>query len=83
MVHCGFTTPDSSAFDRKDVPRLYARNGPAVLLGRRAVFMDQGRLYGDKVVPLVMTQRQSIDIDTPDDLSLAESIAAGRKTPGL
>lgn len=56
---------------RQQKPRLYARNGPAVLAVRRAV-VDRDNLYGDKVFPYEMNRAESIDIDEPEDLDLAE-----------
>jgi CMP-N-acetylneuraminic acid synthetase len=56
---------------RQDKPRLYARNGPAVLATHREV-IQQERLYGDRVLPLEMNRSDSIDIDDADDLALAE-----------
>jgi CMP-N-acetylneuraminic acid synthetase len=56
---------------RQDKPRLYARNGPAVLAIRREV-IQQRKLYGDRVLPLEMSRAESIDIDDATDLALAE-----------
>jgi CMP-N,N'-diacetyllegionaminic acid synthase len=56
---------------RQDKPRVYARNGPAVLAVRVRV-LEAGSLYGDDCRPLIMTASESIDIDGPDDLALAE-----------
>ena len=56
---------------RQDKPRVYARNGPAVLVVRREV-IAQGRLYGDTVRPLEMGPVDSVDVDDPNDLALAE-----------
>lgn len=56
---------------RQDKPLVYARNGPAVLVVRREV-IAQGRLYGDTVRPLEMSLMDSVDVDGPDDLALAE-----------
>ena len=36
---------------RQDKPRIFARNGPAILVVSRDI-IDQGRLYGDVVFPL-------------------------------
>ncbi|MFH1032926.1 MAG: acylneuraminate cytidylyltransferase family protein [Pseudomonadota bacterium] len=55
---------------RQDKPEVYARNGPAVLASTRATLMEQGRLYGDRTLPLVMAPEESFDIDTPFDLEL-------------
>ncbi|MCJ7700734.1 MAG: acylneuraminate cytidylyltransferase family protein [Anaerolineales bacterium] len=55
---------------RQDKPRVFARNGPAVLIIRRSV-IEQGKLYGDKVLPLEMGWVESIDIDNLEDLEQA------------
>jgi CMP-N-acetylneuraminic acid synthetase len=56
---------------RQDKPRVYARNGPAILVVRREL-VSGGRLYGDMVLPLEMDPAASVDIDDADDLALAE-----------
>jgi len=56
---------------RQDKPRVYARNGPAVLAVRVAV-LEQGQLYGDDCRPLVMTAADSVDIDDQHDFEYAE-----------
>jgi CMP-N-acetylneuraminic acid synthetase len=56
---------------RQDKPKVFARNGPAVLAVRARV-LEAGSLYGDDCRPLVMSASESIDIDGPDDLALAE-----------
>lgn len=58
-------------YRRQDLPTLYARNGPAVLATRVRVIMEQASFYGERVVPYVMTEEDSVDIDTPLDLELA------------
>ena len=66
--------PDPLPFDRyrrQELPPVYARNGPAVLVTRTTVLLE-GTFYGSVTVPLVMDERDSIDIDTEDDLQLAE-----------
>jgi CMP-N-acetylneuraminic acid synthetase len=60
---------------RQDKPRVFARNGPAVLAVRTAV-LEQGSLYGTDSRALVMDDDESIDIDTPSDLERAESLIA-------
>lgn len=56
---------------RQEKPRVYARNGPAVLVVRREV-VEQGQLYGSSVRPLEMSLADSVDIDDMDDVALAE-----------
>jgi len=70
----GYLTPFESGpmiLRRQDKPRVYARNGPAVLAIRRDV-IEQGRLYGNVVLPFEMDRMESIDIDDVDDLAMAE-----------
>jgi CMP-N,N'-diacetyllegionaminic acid synthase len=62
---------------RQDKPRVLARNGPAVL-AMRAPTIDGGSLYGDDCRPLLMGAEESIDIDTPWDLALAERVLSRR-----
>jgi CMP-N,N'-diacetyllegionaminic acid synthase len=56
---------------RQDKPRVYARNGPAVLAVRVSV-IERGTLYGDDCRPLIMTPADSVDIDDPHDFEYAE-----------
>ncbi len=56
---------------RQDKPRVFARNGPAVLAVRAEV-LQRGSLYGEDSRPLVMAPEDSVDIDTPWDLELAD-----------
>ena len=66
-----------TATRRQDKPRLYARNGPAVLAVHARV-IRQGSLYGNESWPLLMSQEDSLDIDTPWDLRLVESALSAR-----
>jgi CMP-N-acetylneuraminic acid synthetase len=62
---------------RQEKPRVFARNGPAVLVVRAGVVKD-GSLYGERSWPLGMSAEDSLDIDTPWDLKLVESVLAAR-----
>jgi CMP-N,N'-diacetyllegionaminic acid synthase len=66
-----------AATRRQDKPRVYARNGPAVLATRARVIRN-GSLYGNQSWPLVMSPEDSLDIDIPWDLRLAECVLAAR-----
>jgi CMP-N-acetylneuraminic acid synthetase len=61
---------------RQAKQRLYARNGPAVL-ALRPDALGEG-LYSGNVCAYVMDERDSLDVDTPADLELAEAILARR-----
>jgi CMP-N,N'-diacetyllegionaminic acid synthase len=56
---------------RQEKPGVYARNGPAVLAVRTCV-LERGSLYGEDCRPMVMSASESVDIDGPEDLALAE-----------
>jgi CMP-N,N'-diacetyllegionaminic acid synthase len=62
---------------RQDKPRLFARNGPAVLVVRASV-VEGGSLYGDDCRALVMSAEDSLDVDTPWDASLVEAALSAR-----
>jgi CMP-N-acetylneuraminic acid synthetase len=63
---------------RQDLPSLYARNGPAVLATRVSVLLEENSFYGDHVTPYLMSQEDSVDIDTPFDLEVAEWLLSRR-----
>jgi len=56
---------------RQDKPRLYARNGPAIL-AIRADVVRGGALYGEPTLGYEMDAESSLDIDEPEDLWLAQ-----------
>ncbi len=57
---------------------VYARNGPAVLICRPEV-IRQGVLYGPDTRAYEMSAADSIDIDTPFDLELADWLLRRRE----
>ena len=63
---------------RQDKPRLYARNGPAVLAVRTAA-LARASFYEGDCRALVMSAIDSIDVDGPDDLELIECILSRRR----
>lgn len=66
-------------FRRQELPVLYARNGPAVLITRVSVLKEQRSFYGDRVTPYFMSEQDSVDIDTLEDLKLVEWRLMNRK----
>ncbi len=60
---------------RQDKPRVFARNGPAVL-AVRAMVLDAGSLYGDDCRPLIMSAEESVDVDSEADFELLERLLA-------
>jgi CMP-N,N'-diacetyllegionaminic acid synthase len=63
---------------RQDKPRLFARNGPAVVAVRTPVLVERRTLYGPDTRALVMSREDSVDVDEHFDLQLAELLMAAR-----
>jgi CMP-N-acetylneuraminic acid synthetase len=51
---------------------FYARNGPAILLIRREQLLERQSLYGNRMIPFVMSREDSFDIDDEFDLKMCE-----------
>jgi CMP-N-acetylneuraminic acid synthetase len=68
----------AGATRRQDKPRLFARNGPAILAVRTAALARPSFYEGD-CRPFVMSALDSIDVDGPDDLELVECILSRRR----
>lgn len=62
---------DRTTTRRQDLPPLWARNGPAILVVRTAL-IAAGDVYGGRTAGLPMAARDSIDIDESFDLELAD-----------
>jgi len=56
-----------------DVTEVYAYNG-AIYVFRTSVFGKTSHPFGDYVLPYVMSQKDSMDIDTPLDVAIAEFV---------
>jgi CMP-N-acetylneuraminic acid synthetase len=67
---------DDRAATRQEKPAVYARNGPAVLVLRGDWIGPD--LYAGDCRAYVMEPRDSIDVDDPFDLELAELLLAAR-----
>jgi CMP-N-acetylneuraminic acid synthetase len=68
---------DGAPLRRQDKPRLFARNGPAVVVLRPEV-LSTGRLYGPDTRGLEMSREDSLDIDDAFDLQIAELLMSAR-----
>lgn len=69
-------------FRRQEVPPLFAPNGPAILGSRTEVLFECQSFYGHRMARYVMSDADSIDIDTPFDLELAEWLLQRRQGIG-
>jgi CMP-N,N'-diacetyllegionaminic acid synthase len=63
---------------RQEKATLFARNGPAVLIVRPEV-IEGGTLYGDPTIGYEMNEFDSLDVDAPDDLRLADLLIRNRE----
>ena len=72
---------DAQPTRRQDKPRVFARNGPAVLVCCPAT-LKSGELYGPKCVPYMMSAQDSLDIDEPMDIEQAEWLMKRRCDEG-
>ncbi|HZB23545.1 MAG TPA: acylneuraminate cytidylyltransferase family protein [Gaiellaceae bacterium] len=61
---------------RQGKERVYARNGPAILAVRADRLGDD--LYAGDCRPYVMDERDSLDVDTPFELELADLLLRAR-----
>ena len=66
-----FISDQIGATRRQDKPKVYARNGPAVLICHPDTLLA-GELYGQISLPYLMSEEDSLDVDEPRDLIFAE-----------
>jgi CMP-N,N'-diacetyllegionaminic acid synthase len=72
-----FLADQFSATRRQDKPKAYARNGPVVLICHPDT-LRSGELFGVSCLPYFMSEKDSLDIDTPQDMLLAEQALLDR-----
>jgi CMP-N-acetylneuraminic acid synthetase len=75
-----YLQPGELGFDRQrrqGQPTLYTRNGPAVVV-TQARTIRAGSHYGERSAGYLMSDRESIDIDGPYDLELADHFLRSR-----
>lgn len=66
--------PIGQKLRRQDKGRLFARNGPAILIVSVADVLERGNLYGARVMGFPMDRMASLDIDDPFDLEMARCL---------
>lgn len=74
----GLLFPDAPYCRRQDLPRTYQPNGGIYLFAADS-FMLNKQIPRRNVFPLIMSEQESIDIDTLDDLRAAEMIMRGKQ----
>jgi len=66
-----YCVPEPEGLRRQDLPPAYRRSG-AVYVARRALVIESGRFYGNRVAAHVVPGERSIDIDSEQDWVVAE-----------
>ncbi|MCG8649976.1 MAG: acylneuraminate cytidylyltransferase family protein, partial [Pirellulales bacterium] len=70
--------PKMDRYRRQELPQVLARNGPVVLASRTDVIQKNRTFYGDPTLPYLMDDIDSLDIDSPNDLLIAELLMQHR-----
>lgn len=73
---------EHSTARRQDFEPVYKRNG-GLYASRRKIIMEQGRVFGDVVLPHIMPPEKSIDINSIVDFWTAEAVLKNMKTNKL
>ena len=73
----GLNGPDAPYTARQEIPELFSPNG-AIYMFSVESFMKAKRIPRVGATPFVMTERDSLDIDTPRDLHAAEVVLQKR-----
>jgi N-acylneuraminate cytidylyltransferase/CMP-N,N'-diacetyllegionaminic acid synthase len=63
---------------RQKKPEFYARNGAAICAFTYECLSEKDSIYGDRTSPYMMKEEESIDIDGPFDMRIAEFLLAER-----
>ncbi len=64
---------DHGRTQRQQYPQYYYLNGVVYVFTRESLLRNKSR-FGEKIIPYMMKQMDSIDIDSMDDLLIAEAI---------
>lgn len=74
----GIRNNDYPNFNRQDLPQVYMPNG-AIYILRSKDFLKHSKFLVDRTIPFIMTQEESIDINTNDDIDIVDRILRSRK----
>lgn len=66
--------PVGQKMRRQEKEKLFARNGPAILIVSASDAMHRAKLYGERVLGFEMDRLSSLDIDDPIDLEFARHL---------
>ena len=73
-----FDDSGATPLRRQDKPKLFARNGPSILIIKPSR-LETGSLYGPRTMGYLMPKPASIDIDDAEDLVIAEALIEWRR----
>jgi CMP-N-acetylneuraminic acid synthetase len=71
-----YFSKDHMSMGRETLPPAFIENG-AIFVVRRSL-VAKNTIYGERIVPYLMSRESSLDIDTLDDLRLAEFLLEKR-----
>ena len=63
---------------RQSKPQFWARNGAAIYAFRYQCLMQKGSIFGERILAYEMERADSVDIDEPLDLEIAELLMQAR-----
>jgi len=72
----GFLTPNEQRMNRQERPKLFQLNN-AIFAGRWDIFANKKDYYEQNTIAYIMSSLFSVDIDTAEDLRMAEYILKG------
>ncbi len=78
-VSCYLDNTGATPLRRQDKPKLFARNGPSILIIKPSR-LESGSLYGPRTMGYLMPKPASIDIDDAEDLVIAEALLEWQRT---
>lgn len=67
----------NNSMRRQDLPKVYMPNG-AIYATRAKVILKDKKILGSKVIPFIMEEEKSVDVDSLMDLHLAELLLKQR-----
>ena len=69
----GLVSDDAPFMNRQDLPQVFMPNGAIYIFGVKE-FSKENRIPMKRAIPYIMTETESIDIDTLNDVKLVEKI---------
>lgn len=63
----GIYTDDAAFSPRQLLPKVYKANG-AIFIAKPSIIKYKNRLYGENLIPYIMSKENSLDIDSLEDL---------------